>query len=219
MKLLDAQCAPECVMTKYVAPAEPTGRWRQYNEAYREINENAFFAEFPEALAPYAARTTVVEKSTYSSLDAPEVLAAMEGKKAVVLAGVVADCCVLATMMDAIDLGYEVVYLYDCIAGVSEQSEAEIRALAELTGQVVARSGVTLLIYDPVEKTMEGFPLRLVRLTETNLGDFCADVLRCGTGADIGLISGGSIRADLPKGDITYGDIMSVWPYENDMRP
>lgn len=26
MKLLDAQCAPECVMTKYVAPAEPTGR-------------------------------------------------------------------------------------------------------------------------------------------------------------------------------------------------
>lgn len=45
----------------------------------------------------------------------------MEGKKAVVLAGVVADCCVLATMMDAIDLGYEVVYLYDCIAGVSSR--------------------------------------------------------------------------------------------------
>ena len=132
IKLLDAPCAPDCVMTKYVAPTAPTGRWRQYNEAYREINENAFLAEFPEVLAPCAANATVVEKSTYSSMDAPEVQAAMAGKKAVVLAGVVADCCVLATMMDAIDLGYEVVYLYDCIAGVSAESEAEIRALAEI---------------------------------------------------------------------------------------
>ena len=35
-------------------------------------------------------------------------------------------------MFDAIDLGYEVVYLYDCIAGASAESEAEIRALAEI---------------------------------------------------------------------------------------
>ena len=132
MKILDAENAPNCVMTKYIAPAEPLGRWEQYNEAYREINENAFLSEFPEEFAPYAEKAAVVEKSTYSSMDAPEVLAAMEGKKAVVLTGVVADCCVLATMMDAIDLGYEVVYLYDCIAGVSEESEAEIRGLAEI---------------------------------------------------------------------------------------
>ena len=132
MELMDAENALDCVMTKYIAPTDPVGRWEQYNEAYREINENPFLSEFPEELAPYAARAAVIEKSTYSSLDSPEVLAAMEGKKAVVLAGVVADCCVLATMMDAIDLGYEVVYLYDCIAGVSEESEAEIRGLAEI---------------------------------------------------------------------------------------
>ena len=132
MRILDDENAPNCVMTKYIAPAEPEGRWKQYNEAYREINENAFLAEFPEELAPYAEKSTVIEKSTYSSLDAPEVVTALEGKSAVVLCGVVADCCVLATMMDAIDLGYEVVYLYDCIAGVSEESEVEIRALAEI---------------------------------------------------------------------------------------
>ena len=120
MRILDAENAPDCVMTKFVAPAEPTGRWQQYNEAYRQINENASLAEFPEELTPYAEKATVVEKSTYSSMDAPEVIAAMEGKRAVVLCGVVADCCVLATMMDAIDMGYEVVYLYDCIGGVSE---------------------------------------------------------------------------------------------------
>ena len=132
MRILDDENAPDCVMTKFLAPEAPVGRWQQYNETYREINENGFLAEFPEALKPYAEKATVVAKSTYSSMDAPEVAAAMEGKRAVVLCGVVADCCVLATMMDAIDMGYEVVYLYDCIGGVSEESEAEFRALAEI---------------------------------------------------------------------------------------
>ncbi len=132
IKVLDAEGAPDYLLTRYIAPTEPVGRWEQYNEAYREINENDYLAEIVDELAPYAADAGVVEKSTYSSMDEPEVLAAMEGKKAVVLTGVVADCCVLATMMDAMDLGYEVVYLYDCIAGMSAESEAEIRALAEI---------------------------------------------------------------------------------------
>jgi isochorismate hydrolase len=79
-------------MTRYIAPDDPIGRWEQYNEAYREINDNDFLAEIVEELAPYAADAAVVDKSTYSSMDAPEVLAAMEGKRAVVLTGVVADC-------------------------------------------------------------------------------------------------------------------------------
>ena len=132
IRILDAAGAPACVMTRFVAPADPVGRWRQYNEAYREINENPHLAELAEALAPYAEKAAVVDKSTYSSMDAPEVLRAMEGKKAVVLAGVTAECCVLATMMDAMDLGYEVVYLYDCIAGQSAELEAQVRGIAEI---------------------------------------------------------------------------------------
>ena len=99
----------------------------------------------------------------------------------------------------------------------SDAVDAAMDELAELTEQVVARNDVSLIIYDPVEKTSEGFSLRVVRLAETNLGDFCADVLRFETGADIALISGGGIRADLSKGDVTYGNIMSVWPYENNI--
>ena len=133
VKILDAAQTPDYVMTKYVAPAVPIGRWEQYNEAYREINENEFLCEFAEEMEPYAPRATaVVEKSTYSSMDSEAVRAAMEGKKAVVLVGVTAECCILATMMDAIDLGYEVVYLYDCIAGQTAELEAEVRGLAEI---------------------------------------------------------------------------------------
>ena len=136
-KILDEENAPDYVMTRFVAPPDPVGRWVQYNEAYRDINEDASLAEIVDELAPYAAGAdAVAAKSTYSSLDAPEVLAAMEGKSAIVLTGVVADCCILATMFDAIDLGYEVVYLCDCIAGTSVDSEAEIRALAEVFAPV-----------------------------------------------------------------------------------
>ena len=49
-----------------------------------------------------------------------------------VITGVTAECSVLATMMDAIDMGNEVVYLYDCIARQSAEVDANVRGLAEL---------------------------------------------------------------------------------------
>lgn len=57
---------------------------------------------------------------------------------------------------------------------------------------------------------------RIIRLAETNLGDFCADAYRLVTGADIGLINGGGIRADINAGDVTFNDLLSVFPYNNE---
>ncbi len=136
IKILNAPNAPDFIMTRFVAPAAPVGRWQEYNEVNREINEDPSLSELADEIAPFAANGRLIDKSTYSSLDAPEVRAAAEGKRAVVLTGVVADCCVLATMYDAIDMGYEVVYLYDCIGGTSQESEAQIRALAEVFSPV-----------------------------------------------------------------------------------
>ncbi len=106
--------------------------------------------------------------------------------------------------------------LLDIDNRMSAAVDAALSQVEAITEQVVAHSDVTLITYDPVEKTSEGFSLRVVRLAETNLGDFCADVIRFETGADVAMISGGEIRDDLNKGDITYGDIMRVWPYENE---
>ena len=33
--------------------------------------------------------------------------------------------------------------------------------------------------------------------------------------ADIGVVNGGGIRADLPEGDITYADMLAVHPFGN----
>ncbi len=57
--------------------------------------------------------------------------------------------------------------------------------------------------------------VRLVRNRETTIGNFCADAYRFVSGADIAFIQGGGIRADLPKGDITYADLLAVHPWAN----
>ncbi len=78
---------------------------------------------------------------------------------------------------------------------------------AELTKKIAA-SNVALT-------TVSESGMRLIRNRETNLGDFCADAYRAVSGADIALVNGGGIRADIPAGDITYGDILNVHPYGN----
>ena len=56
---------------------------------------------------------------------------------------------------------------------------------------------------------------RLVRNSETNLGDLCAEAFRSSVNADIGYINGGGLRADLLSGDITFNDILAVLPFNN----
>ena len=87
--------------------------------------------------------------------------------------------------------------------------------VADLLNEVVASSSVDLIANDPEAVDANGDPIRIIRLQETNLGDLCADAYKEQTGADIAIINGGGIRADIPAGDITYGDIISVHPYGN----
>jgi 5'-nucleotidase len=55
------------------------------------------------------------------------------------------------------------------------------------------------------------------RTQETNVGDFIADSFRAATGADVGLMNGGSIRADaiIGAGALTKRDVLSILPFKN----
>ena len=94
-----------------------------------------------------------------------------------------------------------------------EEAEAYIATVkaqyGETLNQVVATTAVDLTIKDPA--TGE----RAVRTAETNLGDLCADAYRIVLGADVAIVNGGGVRADIPAGDITYGQILSVHPFGN----
>ncbi len=56
---------------------------------------------------------------------------------------------------------------------------------------------------------------RIVRNQETNIGNFCTDAYRTVFGTDIAFLGGGSIRADLPQGNVTYNDLYTMFPFEN----
>jgi len=54
-----------------------------------------------------------------------------------------------------------------------------------------------------------------VRMRETNLGDFVADIIRKTAGADAAIINGGGIRTSINRGDIFVKDVYAVLPFDN----
>ncbi len=56
-----------------------------------------------------------------------------------------------------------------------------------------------------------------VRKGETNAGNLVADSHRVLTNADIAMLNGGGIRCGLPAGTLSYGDIISMLPYDNSL--
>jgi 5'-nucleotidase len=51
---------------------------------------------------------------------------------------------------------------------------------------------------------------------ESPLGNFLADLmLRVRSSADVALVNGGGIRADLPAGPLTYGELYEAFPFDN----
>lgn len=54
-----------------------------------------------------------------------------------------------------------------------------------------------------------------VRTGETNLGNLITDAMIAETGADCALTNGGGIRASIPGGDITKGQVITVLPFGN----
>lgn len=50
---------------------------------------------------------------------------------------------------------------------------------------------------------------------ESSLGNLLADLMREATGADVAFMNGGGIRSNLPKGELKYGDVFEVSPFDN----
>jgi nicotinamidase-related amidase len=104
------------VWTRFVAPDEPLGAWKEYYEL------------FPFALQPPDARlyelvedpggSRVVEATTFGKWG-PD-LAAVVGNGPLTVAGVATDCCVISTVLPAADAGVPVRVVTDACAGSSD---------------------------------------------------------------------------------------------------
>ncbi len=82
--------------------------------------------------------------------------------------------------------------------------------LAVILSKIVARSEVPLTIYDTKGKSV-------VRFQETNVGNLVTDAFRAIVGTDVAVMNGGSMRADIDTGDISYEEIIDVLPFGGDV--
>ena len=98
---------------------------------------------------------------------------------------------------------------------MTEKIDAVMVDFNEQMNEIAFRSDVDLYINDPELVDNSGNPIRVIRSQETNLGDFCADAFRVQGEADIGIINGGGIRANIGKGEVTYGDVINLIPFNN----
>ncbi len=83
--------------------------------------------------------------------------------------------------------------------------------------KVIAKTEYDLTIYNPEKYSEESGAYREVRRGETNMGNFCADAYRYVCDSDIAIINGGGVRAEVKKGDISYGDLLNVNPFGNEL--
>ena len=118
--------------TRFVAPAEPAGAWRDY---YRDWS---FARQPPDAplyalVDPYADRPSLA-RPTFGKWGAE--LAARAGDELVV-AGVSTDCCVISTVLAAADAGVKVRVVTDACAGATEQSHGQAVAVMGLYAPLV----------------------------------------------------------------------------------
>lgn len=92
------------------------------------------------------------------------------------------------------------------VAAVTDSIHALLEAQ---TSRVICQSDVPLRILDD-----EGN--EAARMGEMNAGDIVTDAYRLMTGSDIAVLNSGSIRNELKKtGELTYGDLLTLLPYDN----
>ena len=112
--------------------------------------------------------------------------------------------------------------------------------LDETTGEITSYDGKLIpvdaarlapdpIIFAKLEKYRAAYPEILEKagrtearmnrryVEESDVGNLFADILCEASGADIGFIHSGSLRKDLPGGDVTLADILDTYPFVDDL--
>jgi nicotinamidase-related amidase len=104
------------VFTRFVAPAEPVGAWREYYDTF------PFALQPPDAplyeLVEDPGAAKVLDATTFGKWG-PD-LAGIVGEGPLVVAGVATDCCVISTVLPAADAGIPVRVVTDACAGSTD---------------------------------------------------------------------------------------------------
>lgn len=129
-KLLDYHAPDNVLFTKFVPSKHPVGTWEQYNRKNINISKNPWMIDIIEELKQYLEVYPIFTKHAYSAYTDKEVARIASRARRVLLAGVVAECCVLFSLLSGIDAGNKMIYLADACSGSSKEHEQFIAQIA-----------------------------------------------------------------------------------------
>lgn len=148
----------------------------------------------------------IIECDKVKNLDGKEIIVTQTGTQFANVGKllITPDGRFITKLIKSKDIPYENTQVTAAIDSIHQKVKA-------VTSAVVAHSDYTLVVSDENAQW-------IVRGEETNAGDLVADAYRHAMKADIGFENGGGIRNDIHAGDITYGDIIGMLPYDNTLR-
>jgi nicotinamidase-related amidase len=133
------------VLTRYVAPLEPTGAWVPYFEQWPFAlvpDDDELYALVPELRGVGAPIET---RERFGKWD-DGLAAAIGGSRDIVLAGVSTDCCVIATALAAGDDGVRVRVVADACAGATDEDHHRALAAMSLFAPLIEITSVDALV-------------------------------------------------------------------------
>jgi len=134
------------VFTRFIPPERPDqmpGMWQRYYTRWRGATRECLDLSLLELMPPLAALcppAIVIDKTRYSAFAEPTLLAHLREREAgaLIVSGSETDVCVLATVPDAVDLGYRVILVRDAVCSSSDEGHDMLMRLyhARFTEQI-----------------------------------------------------------------------------------
>jgi nicotinamidase-related amidase len=147
--------ASRTVFTRFAPPATPDqaeGAWRAYYERWPQMTRSTLdprLLDLVEPLARFVPPARTIDKPGNSAFSRAGFAAALRrrGVTTLVVTGGETDVCVLATVMQAIDLGFRIVLPTDALCSTSDRAHDAIVDLfgARFSSQVEATTTQDLL--------------------------------------------------------------------------
>jgi nicotinamidase-related amidase len=124
------------VFTRFIAPDEPVGAWRQYYEQWPFALQppDSRIWELTDGFADIDAYT--LDATTFGKWT-PELAERVGPGGRLVLAGVSTDCCVLSTALAAADAGVQVTVVADACAGVDDSTHRRALEVMKLYAPLI----------------------------------------------------------------------------------
>ncbi|CAG7613683.1 cysteine hydrolase family protein [Leucobacter soli] len=125
----------EVIWTRFVRDPQESGSWSDYYARWNECREPEDSPVW-DLTMPVADGDDIVSLPTFSKWG-EELAGLTSERQRLVVCGVATDCCVLSTVLGAVDAGKHVTLVADACAGVTDRAHEQAIELMGLLGPMV----------------------------------------------------------------------------------